>query len=129
VNNLAGGAAEEAAGVSKERSAKFDPNPALSFLPHMVEAAAGAHLPLCFVRVKRYPDKQGHVPESEELKEYVADLRAWIEAHGAHFIDDTDNPARTQDMYLAPNDDHAGPWAKRRSTELYAEELRPLLSP
>ena len=129
VNNLAGGAAEEAAAVTRERSMPFDPNPAASFLPHMVETANAIHLPLCFVRVKRYPDKTGHAPESDDLKNYIASLRAWIEAHGCRFVDDTGNPERTQDMFLAPNDDHAGPWAKKRSTELYAELLRPLLPP
>lgn len=129
VANLIGGAADEAAAVTKERSMQFDPDPSLSFLPHMVETAQAAHLPLCFVRVKRYPDKDGRVPETDDLKNYVAQLRTWIEAHGCLFIDDTDNPARTQDMFLAPGDDHAGPWAKKRSTELYADKLRPLLSP
>ncbi len=129
VANLAGGAADEAAAVTRERSMPFDPDPALSFLPHMVETANAAHLPLCFVRVKRYPESDGRVPESDDLKNYVGQLRAWIESHGCRFIDDTNNPARTQDMYLAPGDDHAGPRAKKRSTELYADELRPLLSP
>ncbi len=129
VANLAGGAADEAAAVTKERSLPFDPNPTLSFLPHMVETANAARLPLCFVRVKRYPDKDGRVPESADLKDYVSQLRGWIEAHGCRFLDDTNNSARTQDMYLAPGDDHAGPWAKKRSTKLYADELRPLLSP
>jgi hypothetical protein len=129
VTNLAGGAADEAAAVTKERSMPFDPDPALSFLPHIVETAEISHLPLCFVRVKRYPDKDGRAAESDDLKSYVAQLRAWIEGHGCRFVDDTDNSARTQDMYLAPGDDHAGPWAKKRSTELYAGELQPLLSP
>ncbi len=129
VANLAGGAADEAAAISRERSMSFDPDPASSFLPHMIETAQAAHLPLCFVRVKRYPDKDGLVIESEDLKNYVAQLRSWIEGHGCRFVDDTDNPGRTQDMYLAPGDDHAGPWAKKRSTELYADKLRPLLSP
>ena len=42
------------------------------------------------------------------------------------FIDDTENPQRTREMFLAPHDDHMGPWAKERSTTLYAEKLRPL---
>ena len=126
VSNLAGGALEEAAGVTHEKAVRFDPDPSLSFLPHMVDAANDAHLRLCFVRVKRYPDEHSNVPQTPELREYIASLRAWIESHGAFFIDDTDNPARTRDMFLAPGDDHMGPWAKEKSTQLYAEKLRPI---
>ena len=93
----------------------------------MVREANDAHLRLCFVRVKRYPDEHGITPETPELREYVAALRNWIESHGCLFLDDTENAARTRDMYLAPDDDHMGPWAKERSTVLYAEKLQPLL--
>jgi hypothetical protein len=127
--NLGGGAAEEAEAISKEKEADFDPDPRRSFLPHIVAAAAEARIPLCFLRVKRHPGQDGVVQQSEQLRRYIAGLRKWIENQGCHFIDDTDNPARTPDMYLQPGDDHMGPWAKERSTEFYADKLRPLLSP
>ena len=79
-------------------------------------------------RLKRYPDENGNVPQTPELRDYVAALRDWIESHGAFFVDDTENAQRTRDMYLAPGDDHMGPPAKERSTTLYAEKLRPLLA-
>jgi len=129
LTNLSGGAAEEAAAISKERQTDFDPDPRGSFLPHIVAAAAEARIPLCFLRVKRHPGADGLVQQNEQVRRYIADLRNWIESQGCYFIDDTDNPARTQDMYLQPGDDHMGPWAKERSTELYADKLRPLLSP
>jgi len=122
--NLSGGGIEEAAGVSKEREVEFDPDPAGSFLPHIIQAAADAHIPLCFVRVKRYPGDDGCAPQSHQLRKYIAVLRGWIESQGCHFVDDADNPERTPEMYLSPGDDHMGPWAKTRSTELYAQELR-----
>jgi len=125
--NLRAEATEEASAVSKEEEVDFDPDPGHSFLPHIVDLAAQARIPLCFLRVKRYPAADGHVAQSERLRRYVADLRAWIESRGCVFIDDTDNLDRTQDMFLKAGDDHMGPWAKRRSTELYGNTLRPIL--
>jgi hypothetical protein len=129
LTNMSGAGAEEAAGVSKERQIEFDPEPRRSFLPHMVATAAEARIPLCFVRVKRHPGADGIVQQSESLRKYVSDLRNWIEGHGCYFVDDTENAARTPDMFLQPGDDHMAPSAKQRSTELYADKLRPFLSP
>ena len=129
LTNLGGAAAEEAVAISKERQTEFDPDPRRSFLPHIVAAAAEARIPLCFLRVKRHPNADGFAQQDEQLRRYVANLRNWIESQGCYFIDDTDTPERVQDMYLQPGDDHMGPWAKERSTELYADKLRPLLSP
>jgi hypothetical protein len=129
ITRLGAGAAEEAAGISKEKATDFNPDPRRSFLPHMVAVAAEAHIRLCFLRVKRHPDANGRVQDDPQLSKYIHDLRTWLDAQGCSFIDDTTNPARTPEMYLQAGDDHMGPWAKERSTELYAEKLRPLLSP
>jgi hypothetical protein len=129
LTNLSGGAAEEAADISKEKQTEFNPDPSRSFLPHIVATAAEAQIPLCFLRVKRHPAADSRVQQDEGLHKYIANLRSWIEGQGCYFIDDTGNPARTEDMYLQPADDHMGPWAKERSTQLYADKLRPLLSP
>ena len=115
--------------VSAEGVARFDPSLERSFLPHIVDAAAAAGIPLCFVREKRWPGPNGRVEESEELRQYIADLRAWVEARGCAFIDLTDEPALTPEMFLKPGDDHIAPPAKKRATEIYAENLRPLLRP
>jgi hypothetical protein len=126
--NLRGGGTAEAVALSQEEERDFDPDPRHSFLPHIVQLAAEARIPLCFIRARRYPGPDGRVPQSERMRKYMADLRAWIEKQGCHFIDDTDNLKRTRDMFLKPGDDHTGPLATRRSTELYADELRPLLT-
>jgi hypothetical protein len=128
VSNLRAGGAEEAAALSGQKEHDFDPDPRRSFLPHIVDLASAARIRLCFLRVQRYPTANGEVPQSERLRQYVSDLREWIESRGSYFIDDTDNLKRTPDMFLRPGDDHMGPWAKQRSTELYADELRPILS-
>ncbi|MEO7168542.1 MAG: hypothetical protein ABI016_16100 [Chthoniobacterales bacterium] len=105
----------------------FSADPTKSFLPHMVETAARAGIPVCFVRVRPYPGPENRFRESDELRRYVSQLRGWIESHGGAFIDTTENRKLTPDMYLRPGDDHVGPWARERATEIYAEELRPLL--
>ena len=129
LTNLSGAGAEEAAGVSKEKQIEFDPDTRRSFLPQMVATAAEAGIPLCFVRVKRHPSADGIVQQSESLRKYISDLRSWIEGQGCYFVDDTDNAARTSDMFLQSGDDHMGPWAKEQSTQLYADKLRPFVQP
>ncbi|HEX4667329.1 MAG TPA: hypothetical protein VH207_12080 [Chthoniobacterales bacterium] len=106
----------------------FTADPRKNFLPHIVEAAAKAGIPLCFVRVRPNPGPDNQFEESEELRSYVAQLRRWIESQGCTFIDTTANQKLTPDMYLRPDDDHIGPWAKERATLVYAEELRPLMA-
>ncbi|HET6643957.1 MAG TPA: hypothetical protein VFG65_00495 [Fimbriimonadales bacterium] len=106
----------------------FTADPKKNFLPHMVETAVGAGIPLCFVRVRPNPGPDNQFEESAELRRYIAQLRGWIESKGCVFIDTTENQKLTPDMYLRPDDDHIGPWAKERATVVYAEELRSLMS-
>jgi hypothetical protein len=127
-SNLRGGGAEEAAALANQEEAEFDPDPRMSFLPHIVDVAQQANIRLCFLRVKRFPDADGRVAQSLGLRRYIVQLSRWIQTHGCYFLDDTDNLERTQDMYFFPGDDHMSPWAKRKSTVLYAEELRTILS-
>lgn len=115
--------------VTETAAKPFDPSPTKSFLPHMLETAAQAGIPLCFVRVKRHPDPNGQTQQDDALRLYVRELRSWLETRGCVLIDDTDDPSFTPDMYLKAKDDHIGPWAKERSTEIYAEKLRLLLAP
>jgi hypothetical protein len=119
----------EATNIDEIADTPFDPRPEKSFLPHIVDVAAQSAIPLSFVRAKRHPDPDGQTRESEAMRLYVRDLRTWLENRGCRFIDDTNDPSFTPDMYLKAKDDHIGPWAKKRSTEIYAEKLRPLLAP
>ncbi len=109
------------------RSLVFSADPRENFLPHIVATARDAGIPLCFVRVRPNPGPDNVFEESAELRAYVGELRSWIEAQGCAFIDTTANQRFTPDMYLRPDDDHIGPWAKERATKIYADELRPLL--
>ena len=107
---------------------EFSADPKKNFLPHIVKTAAEAGIALCFVRVRPNPGRENEFRESPELQKYVQQLRAWIEGQGCVFIDTTGNKRFTPDMYLRPDDDHIGPWAKEQATKIYADELRPLLS-
>jgi len=128
LSQLRDGGAQEALAFAAEDEAEFDPDPQKSFLPHMVEAARQANVRLCFLRVRRFPQPDGVVTQSASLRQYITQLEQWIESHGSYFLDDTGNLERTRDMYFTPGDDHMAPWAKRKSTELYARELRTILS-
>ena len=98
-----------------------------NFLPHIVRTAAEAGIALCFVRVGRIRKGQ-EFRGARSCAPNVQQLRSWIEGAGCVFIDTTGNKRFTPDMYLRPDDDHIGPWAKEASTKIYADELRPLLA-
>jgi hypothetical protein len=109
------------------RSLQFSADPRENFLPHIVKTARDADIPICFVRVRPNPGPNNEFQETPQLRVYVAELRRWIEGEGAVFIDTTSNKKLRPEMYLRPDDDHIGPWAKAKATKIYAEELRPLL--
>jgi hypothetical protein len=109
------------------RSLVFSADPRNNFLPHIVATAQRAGIPLCFVRVRPNPGPDNLFEETPELRAYVAQLRGWIEAQGCIFIDTTANQRFTPEMYLRPDDDHIGPWAKEEATKIYADLLRPVL--
>ena len=117
----------ESAEVTGEKPEEFTADPKRNFLPHIVETAKEAGLPLCFVREKRYPLPDGTTPQSEDIQRYMADLRRWVESHGCAFVDLTNNPKPDQSMYTKPGDDHIRKGAKEEVTKIYAEKLRPFL--
>ncbi|MEP6601310.1 MAG: hypothetical protein ABJB49_05800 [Nitrospirota bacterium] len=118
---------DESTELSGAKAAEFNPNPQLTFLPHMVTTAKRGGIRLCFVRQKRYPLLDGTVPQSESLQRYIAQLRNWLESHDCTFIDLTNDSEPDQSMYNKPGDDHMRPAAKEKMTMIYAEKLRPLL--
>jgi hypothetical protein len=117
----------ESTEVSGEKPEEFTADPKRNFLPHMVETAKQAGIPLCFAREKRYPLPDGTTPQSEPLQRYMADLRSWLESRGCAFVDLTNDPKPDQTMYTKPGDDHIRPGAKEQVTKIYAEKLLPLL--
>jgi hypothetical protein len=117
----------ESSEVSGEKPEEFAADPKRNFLPHIVEVAREAGIPLCFVREKRHPLPDGTVPQSAALERYIVGLRKWLESEGCAFVDLTNNPGLTEEMFLQNEDDHIRPGAKREATEVYAAALRPVL--
>ncbi len=77
----------------------FDPSPAGSFLPFLVDTAKDHGIDLWFYRVKRRPNDGVHRRQSSDLAAYIADLRAWLSGHGAHLVDETGDERLTIDYY------------------------------
>lgn len=129
VGKLRDGTIPESSEVSGDKEGEFTADPKRNFLPHIVETAKRAGIPLCFVREKRHPLPDGTTPQSGALQRYVADLRVWLESEGCSFVDLTNSPEPIKTMYRKDGDDHIGPEARGETTEIYARKLRPLLRP
>lgn len=86
-----------------------------SVLPELLAVAARHQLRLVFVRVQRRPAPTGPPLQSPAMLRYVADLRAWLEAKGAVFEDDTGD----KDLPLAIYED--GDHIDRAYREYYTD--------
>jgi hypothetical protein len=93
-----------------------------SVLPLIINLSKQHGLPVCFVRVQRRPVGNKPPEQSPALVRYTADLRAWLEANGAMFHDDTGDPEMTLDLY--EDGDHVRD--RRRYTEIFRKRLDPL---
>jgi hypothetical protein len=83
----------------EERDIDFRANVDASTLPLFLQLAKENDLNLCFVRVLRRPHDGRPPDEPEGLRRYVRDLRGYIEAHGAVFLDDRDDPEMARIPY------------------------------
>ena len=115
----------EGADMAVDEGTLFDGD--RSVLPLMLRDAARADLRLCFVRVQRRPVGGQPPRQSGALREYIGDLRAYLEAHGAILHDETGDPSLTLDMYS--DGDHIARHARERYTRHFYERLRPLFAP
>jgi hypothetical protein len=93
----------------------------VSVLPLIVDLSKQHGLPVCFVRVQRRPVGNRPPEQSPALQRYVAEMKAWIEASGACFHDDTGDPEMTLDLY--EDGDHVAD--RRRYTEIFRKRLDP----
>jgi hypothetical protein len=96
-----------------------------SVLPLIVDLSRQHGVPVCFVRVQRRPGKDGPPDQSPALERYVADLKAWAEASGVLFHDDTGDPEMTLDLY--EDGDHVAD--RRRYTEIFRKRFDALFRP
>ncbi len=98
--------------------ADFDEQLPQSILPEFVRLAREHGVTFVGVRVKRRPGPDGVTPQTPALREYVADLRAWLESEGGALIDDTDDAVQTLDWYK--DGDHMLGSKRREYTERFA---------
>ncbi len=77
----------------------FTENPAMTFLPHVLDMAQAAEVRLFFVRVKRRPPRIREKGDPAELADYTAKLRAWLLGRGAGFHDFSADPEIRSDMF------------------------------
>jgi hypothetical protein len=107
--------------AAADRDADFAANVDSSVLPLLLDLAKTHDLKLCFIRVLRRPELGQPPVETPRLKRYVADLQRYLEAHGAVFRDDTDDP----DMAAIPysDGDHIGRGQAPHYTELLYQKM------
>ena len=108
--------------ATEDREADFDAFVDKSALPLMLRDARQAGLTLVLVRVQRRPIDGRPPYQSPALQRYVAKLKAYVEASGGVFMDDTGDPAETLDLY--EDGDHLSREGRRRYTEMFAGRLR-----
>lgn len=103
-------------------SADFARDLPTSVLPAMTRLARERGIPLCFVRVQRRPTGTTPPEQSANLRRYVADLKAWLEANGAMFHDDWGDPEMPESIYA--DGDHVRD--RRAYTTVFRRRLDPL---
>ena len=108
--------------ATEDHEADFGAFVEKSGLPLMLRDARNAGLTLVLVRVQRRPIDGRPPYQSPALQRYTADLKAYVEAHGGIFMDDTGDPAETLDLY--EDGDHLSREGRRRYTELFVSRLR-----
>ncbi len=110
--------------AAEQAQADFSETLPTSILPELIRLARSRGVRLAFVRVQRRPRPDGPPRESPVLRQYIADLRAYLDAEGAVFIDDTGNPAFTLDWYK--DGDHLLGSRRREYTEMFAKTAAPV---
>ena len=89
-----------------------------SLLPELLSLAARGGIRLGFLCVQRRPGPQGPPARSPALVEYLAQLRSYLERHGAYFYDewgDADQP-----LAVYADGDHLRPDQKDPYTERFS---------
>lgn len=108
-------------GEANEASLDFTARVPISTLPLMLDLARAHGLHLTFVRVLRRPVNGQPPHESARLRRYVLDLRSYLEARGASFLDDRDVPALWRMAY--DDGDHILDPERPRYTALFFQRM------
>ena len=91
-----------------------------SFLPELLSLSKSSGIPLGFVRIRPRSVAEG-TPESPEMQKYVAELKRYIEARGAMFVDMSGAEWETAELYK--NGDHIGPKFHAQYTRLFVANV------
>jgi hypothetical protein len=70
-----------------------------SVLPEIMRLAETNGIRVAFIRVQRRPTAGGPPPQSPALKQYMSDLKKYLEFHGATFVDEWGDPALPLSIY------------------------------
>jgi hypothetical protein len=108
-------------GAPEDRDLDFRSNVTSSTLPLFLQLAKQHGLNLCFVRVLRRPQNGRPPDEPAALTQYVRDLREYIEARDAVFMDDRDDPEMARIAYA--DGDHIARAETGHYTELFLARL------
>ena len=88
-----------------------------SVLPAIIAVARDAGIRPAFVRVQRRPVNNQPPAQSPELREYLRQLREYLEAQGAYFYDEWGDPDLPLSLYS--DGDHIGRHALIHCTDLF----------
>jgi hypothetical protein len=110
--------------AASDAEADFPATVDSSVLPLFLSLAREHDLKLCFIRVVRRPENGRPSPDSAALQRYIADFRAYVEARGAVFMDDRDDPRLSALPYS--DGDHITEAARFTYTELFWPKVQAL---
>jgi hypothetical protein len=110
--------------VADENQYDFDKQVQKSFLPYLIEEADKYHVKLVFVRMKRCRDVvPGQQPEA--LVRYIEKLKTYLNEKGCSFIDFTNDPRITEDLYGAG--DHFSDHGMKSFTPMLVDAMLPMI--
>jgi hypothetical protein len=115
--------ADIAAAVDAE--ADFGANMPRSVLPLIIDLAKRHDIRVGFVRVQRRPINNRPPEQSPRLQQYMRDFKAYVEAQGMLFHDDTGDPQQTLAMY--EDGDHVAREHRQRYTRIFWVHMNRML--
>jgi len=110
--------------AASDAEADFGTHVDSSVLPLILSLARANALRICFVRVVRRPENGRPPEDSEALARYARDFRAYVEANGATFVDDHDDPRLAQLPYS--DGDHITEAARPLYTDMFWPRVQAL---
>ncbi len=108
-----------------EKNTRFTADPTQNYLSRFVSEAKSSGAKLIFYRVKRRPAADNQTVQSNTLKNYISDLKRWVESQGCIHIDETDDPKITLEMFR--DGDHLHDAVRPAYTDLFLDRIRPYL--